>query len=75
MGSLGITLVPLVNFNNEGGDRSGRWTIADWIMFSLGISGAGYELFFDNTQNYLRYVLILALLRLWQTVADILRSR
>lgn len=49
-----------------------KWSIADWIMFTLGISGAAYELFIDDSQNYFRYVLILALLRLWQTVADAL---
>jgi hypothetical protein len=61
------------NGDNNNDERSKTWTIADWLMFSLGMGGAFYELFIDQTQNYFRYILILALLRLWQSAADLMR--
>lgn len=71
----GMWVTAMSNGNNNNGTSPSRWTIADWIMFTVGISGAGYELFVDPMPNYLKVVLILALLRLWTTVADLIRSK
>jgi hypothetical protein len=61
--------------DGNNGSNSNGWTIADWIMFTLGIGGAAYELFIEKHPDYLKIVLVLALLRLWQTLADLLRGR
>lgn len=56
--------------NGNGGSWQPK-TRADWIAFSLGLAGAAWEIFYDHSDNYFVYILILALLRLWQAIADL----